>query len=133
MQLIKQYVDLEKLYGKDFQFDLNIDKKINTKKIYIFPFLIQPIIENAIRHGAKKLNSGLGKVILKAEMQQDKIEIYVEDNGPGLQDNTSLKKEGNSISLNIVQERLKLMGKDSKYYFDSRNTGTKVTIEIPIK
>ena len=133
LQLIKQYVYLEKLYGKDFQFDLNIDKTIDTKKVFIYHFLIQPIIENAIRHGAKQLKEGLGKVRLKVKMQNGKIKISIEDNGPGIQNNTFTKKEGNNISLVIVQERLKLMGKDSKYYFDSKNTGTKVTIEVPIK
>ncbi len=128
LRLVEQYVELERRYGKDFDFKIVVDQNINLEKIMIFPFLIQPIVENAIKHGVKKLNSGDGKIYITVQKTGNYVKIIIHDNGPGLNNNQIAT--GNGTSLKIVKERLALFGKGSGIEVESNHNGTTVTITI---
>jgi ligand-binding sensor domain-containing protein len=128
--LVEQYVELERKYGKDFDFKVKTGSNIDLEKIMIFPFMIQPIVENAIKHGVKKLKSGDGQIHLTVTKPGNYVLIVIYDNGSGLNNDNNMIASGNGASLKIVKERLALFGKGSGIYVDSSDAGTTVTLTI---
>lgn len=91
------------------------------------PMLIQPLVENAIKHGVEPKIEG-GEIFLKASKVGDVVAIEVADTGMGFQNSTS-----NGIGLRNVRERLDKLyeGKATLTIEDNVPSGTKITIRIP--
>ncbi len=128
--LVTEYVELERQYSRTFDFEIEINPVINPKQTEIPHFLIQPIVENAIRHGIKMLNDGEGKIMIKVWNEQKFIYISVEDNGPGMRQTSDEHVTGNRMSMNIVRDRLDLIGKGSALTFETPETGVRVVIRF---
>lgn len=80
VEVVKTYLDIEKIrFGNRLQFDVDVDKEIENNEIPLF--LIQPLVENAVKHGISK-NEGEGKISLKISKEKNEIHISVTDNGP---------------------------------------------------
>lgn len=79
IELTKTYLEIEKIRFEDklsYRFEVSGDQE------YLIPrFLLQPLAENAIKHGLSKI-SGEGQLVIKASVTNDHIEIAVCDNGP---------------------------------------------------
>jgi len=93
--------------------------------------ILQPLIENAIRHGiAKKLSRGF--IQIRAAKENGNLVIQIKDNGPGLSiDSRAILKEG--IGLANTRKRLSRLY-DNHYEFNlekTRNAGMNATIKIP--
>jgi sensor histidine kinase YesM len=90
------------------------------------PMLIQPLVENAIKHGVEPKIEG-GEILLKAAKVGDVVAIEVADTGLGFQNSTS-----NGIGLRNVRERLDKLydGKATLAIEDNVPSGTKITIRI---
>jgi sensor histidine kinase YesM len=91
------------------------------------PMLIQPLVENAIKHGVEPKIEG-GEILLKAAKVGDAVAIEVTDTGLGFQNSTS-----NGIGLKNVRERLDKLyeGRATLTIEDNTPSGTKITIRIP--
>jgi signal transduction histidine kinase len=90
--------------------------------------LLQPIVENAVLHGALSRNGG-GEVTLRARARQGGgITIVVEDNGPGF-DPTVVR--AGALGLHIVRRRLALECPGADFRFESSGTGTRAVLELP--
>jgi sensor histidine kinase YesM len=91
------------------------------------PMLIQPLVENAIKHGVEPKIEG-GEILLKAAKVGDAVAIKVTDTGLGFQNSTS-----NGIGLKNVRERLDKLyeGRATLTIEDNTPSGTKITIRIP--
>ncbi|MCL6219438.1 sensor histidine kinase [Zunongwangia pacifica] len=78
------YMDIEQIrFGDQLLFNIEIDESLYH---YFIPRnIIQPLLENAIKHGISKLNVS-GKIMLKISQNEDLIEIAVFDNGPDFKD-----------------------------------------------
>ena len=103
------------------------------------PLLLQPIVENAVKHGVLEKIEG-GTVEITAIDNEIETELIVKDDGVGMSPETlsSLFNEDNnsdSIGLNNVNSRLKnKYGKEYRLKIDSKlNKGTIVTMTIPKK
>ena len=80
IDMVKSYLDIEKIrFGDRLQFDIKVDQTIKNHEIPLF--LIQPLVENAVKHGVSK-NEGKGKIILKIEKKETHLSVEVKDNGP---------------------------------------------------
>ncbi|MFK8059062.1 MAG: sensor histidine kinase [Polaribacter sp.] len=80
VEMVKTYLEIEKIrFENRLQFTLEVDPTLENKEIPLF--LIQPLVENAIKHGVSK-NIGQGKINLKIEKKENVIFIAVYDNGP---------------------------------------------------
>lgn len=78
--MVKTYLDIEKIrFGDRLQFRVEVDKALENMEIPLF--LIQPLVENAVKHGISQ-NEGEGKIILKISKEKNEIHISVSDNGP---------------------------------------------------
>lgn len=80
LDIVKLYLDIEKIRFQDKLF-IQIDVANNLLDQKIPRFLIQPLIENAIKHGISKL-AGSGEIILKCKIEEENIVISIHDNGP---------------------------------------------------
>jgi sensor histidine kinase YesM len=91
------------------------------------PLLLQPIVENAIRHGLEPKVEG-GTIALTASERDGRVVIEVADTGVGFMETTS-----GGIGLANIRDRLKLQyGDDAKLAIrDNPPMGTRVTIELP--
>ena len=100
--------------------------------------LAQPIIENAIEHGVRKIKEkGLIEISLVKESNQ--IIFTIIDNGNGFTENeNSLHSESESYALKIIEERLSSFNKKNKLKIETlkngeKIVGTKVSFIIPLK
>ena len=141
---IKSYLYImEMRYGDDFSYTINVDEKVLSSRI--IKLTLQPLIENAIYHGVK-LNRNQGFINVRVSQVGDKVQLEVEDNGLGIDENRLLmikeeinapynvnKKKYIGIGLRSVSERLKgYFGKESELMIVSEvEKGTKITIIIP--
>ena len=140
----RSYLIICKIRYRDcFSYEINIDEKIlNYKTIKI---VLQPLIENAIKHGIYK-DSTEGIIQINGRMDQDFIILEVKDNGKGieynqlkwLQSGFETGRDDNTIDIGFglfnVNERIKLnFGAQYGVEIYSRiNEGTTVTIKMPI-
>ncbi len=81
IEMIKVYIEIEKArFGESIDVEYDIDSALLTMEIP--SFCIQPLVENAIKHGVRKKDA-LGKVLISVQ-NEDGIKIKVSDNGIGM-------------------------------------------------
>lgn len=82
LDFIRRYLDLEKLrFGPRFQARIEVDDPA-LLSASIPPFLLQPLVENSIVHGIRKLDDG-GTITVRASRAGDELRFEVRDTGPG--------------------------------------------------
>ncbi len=108
--------------------NIAVDLPDDVKQIHLPPMLIQPLVENAIKHGLEPKIEG-GQIKLSARRHTDRIEIEVVDNGFGFQSTTS-----DGVGLINVRERLEKLyaGKASLSIEENMPSGTKIVVSIPV-
>ena len=127
MQHLEDYIALEQIrFGNRLQFV----KELEIENFKIPPLILQPIVENSIKHGLFPKPDG-GTITLQTREVNGTIEIIIVDDGVGYDMNTLKKEE--SVGLDNVRFRLKYMEKGSLDIESTPGTGTKVTIRIPTK
>jgi LytS/YehU family sensor histidine kinase len=125
LEIVRSYLTLEKLrHGAKLDFELDIEG--DTARVRLPGLLIQPLVENSIRHGiVPKLTPG--KVRVSAAVRADRCYLVVEDDGDG----TGSSTPGTGFGQRSVLERLEFAyGKGFSFAID-RNDGYRVEIEIP--
>ena len=124
----KVYLSLEELRFGD---DLKVVFDLNTKSFSLPSLTVQPIVENAVKHGIKNSESGCGTVIIKTAETDDNYIIKVTDDGAGLDIDTLKSLDTTHTGIRNVKTRLMLFcGGD--FSLESKNgQGTVCTITIP--
>lgn len=103
----------------------------------IIPLSIQPLVENAIRHGIYERGEDGGIVAVRSFRKKDRIEILVEDNGVGFDYDAIMQeiKDGTRDStgmFNLIYRFEKIL--HAKVTVESQpNVGTRVTVSIPLE
>lgn len=134
LEFIDNYLDIEEIrFGKD---KLRIEKEIDTETLgcLIPSMILQPIIENSIKHGIAPKIEG-GRITIRTSRHQDRISIDVEDNGVGMPEDEIPKVYNSGIGISNIIERLKVVYQ-SDYVFSVKSFpghGTFTHIEIPIQ
>ena len=121
---IKTYVELEKMRFND---RLNVVYDIRTTQFDVPPLSVQPIVENAIKHGILKKIEG-GTVTLSVHEEPDSFVVEVIDDGVGFDANNAELKENKHVGLNNVKHRINSMCKGDIVFKSELNKGTEVTI-----
>ncbi|WP_348822412.1 sensor histidine kinase [Flavobacterium aestuarii] len=107
IKTIKNYIELEQLRSP-FSFRLTIDEKINVYETQTLPLLIQPLIENAIKHGIS--NKEKAEITITISKIADDLLFELTDNGKGF--DTLAEQKG--FGLKLVRERIELFNQSSK-------------------
>ncbi len=138
------YLTLEKgRFENKFNFNIYASPDININDTYIPPMLLQPYIENAIRHGINNKKEGEGLIQINILKVSDSFICEIIDNGIGraaaqkLKGNTAIEYQ--SKGMELTAKRIQLLNKNVAQNIVVQiedlyipNTGTKVTITIPI-
>jgi two-component system, LytTR family, sensor kinase len=131
ISFIDDYLGIETVrFGDKLKFYKEIDE--NTLDRLVPSMILQPIIENSIRHGlANKIDGGM--VRLRSWLEGTRLHISIEDDGVGIQESKLDGLFHQGIGVSNVNERLRvLFGPEYRMLIDSKpGQGTRTLIEIP--
>ena len=106
LRTLNAYVELQRLrLGDRLAVKIDIDRA--TLDAAVPPLVLQPIVENAIQHGASRRSHG-GVVEVSATRRNGSVDIVISDNGPGFLDG-SAPLNGRGLGLTSTVERLRLI------------------------
>ena len=120
------YLSLEKLrFGDELQmvFDLQ------AKDFKLPPLTVQPLVENAVRHGLRK-KPGVGTLTLKTCETAHAFEVIIEDDGVGFDPQTLATDDHIHVGIANARTRLERMSNGTLIVESAPNEGTKITIRI---
>jgi LytS/YehU family sensor histidine kinase len=93
------------------------------------PLLLQPLVENAVRHGVARKVEG-GRVVVRADRVGERLRLEVRDDGPGVAAFTGAG--GNGIGLENARRRLEqLYGSEHRLDLERSGEWTRVCLELP--
>lgn len=128
LEFVKNYLEIERLrFGEKLSFEIN--NHVNIQNALIPNFILQPLVENSVRHGIAK-NPDRGIIQINITQENNHLLISVEDNGKGLDDNKIEK----GLGLKIIRKQLEYFYED-KFSFilmKSNLGGLKVLMKIPL-
>jgi two-component system LytT family sensor kinase len=134
LKFTDDYLDIEVVrYGAG---KLHVEKDIDPRTLGVLvpSILLQPLIENSIKHGLEPRIHG-GTVTLRSRLEGDRVRIEVADDGVGMGNRapSALNRSGGGIGMKNVRERLEVLyGNEAKFSVVSNpGRGTLVSIEIP--
>ncbi|GGA93758.1 hypothetical protein GCM10011511_16310 [Puia dinghuensis] len=145
---LSSYLSLEKMRFKEkIDYEIVVDTSIHPGVVLIPPMLIQPFVENALKHGLAHKVDGKGFISIRMRIADDRIVIVIEDNGVGRKEAAARPKSAEwkeypSRGLSLTEDRIGIMNKlyagdagievtdlqDS----DGSPAGTRVTLRLPI-
>lgn len=139
LEFIKRYLEIEKLRFPNklaYSFFVSPEIENNMDAYEIPPLLMQPLIENSVKHGLKNISS-IGTISISVIRNGDFIVYTMEDDCGGFSENLSTTHT--SRGLSIIRDRINILNQiesqDSGYNFELINTpqkGVKAIITIPI-
>jgi sensor histidine kinase YesM len=129
---IRAYTNIEKMrLGKK----LDVKYEIQESNFFVLPLSIQPLVENAIRHGIHKRGKTGGTVTLRTKKTDNAWIIEVEDDGVGFnvdQIHEEIRqKKRSSTGLKNIRFRIKAVLNGSLNITSKEGEGTVVTVSIP--
>lgn len=141
LENIELYLHFEQIRsGEKLNYSIELSELLDSEKLKMPAFILQPYVENAIWHGILP-KEGNGTILIKIERVGDQMLISITDDGIGIQESEKQKSKHNKISrgTKIIYERLALLNKNHKGYqvtiIDLTLTGgvgTQVQIYIPL-
>jgi LytS/YehU family sensor histidine kinase len=91
--------------------------------------LLQPLVENAVQHGALQRSDGAGQVTVRVSRKDDgSLVCVVEDNGPGMPDSDV---RAGAFGLQAVRRRIELEAPEASLRLESSPRGTRSIVEMP--
>ena len=145
---LESYLKLEQeRFAQKFKFEIIADPALNLTEIMIPSMLIQPMVENAVKHGLQPLKGTNGFLSVRFSRQyKNLLKCTIEDNGIGLERSLAAKKDSKtslSKALSITQRRIELLAgstRSSRYSvtvtdrskLQADQKGTVVEIVLPI-
>ncbi len=141
IELIKMYVSFEKLqFSDNFDYKISIDEHLEMSNISIPPMIIQPYIENAIKHGLR-YKKGKGHLWIRFYQEKEYLICEVEDDGVGREKAKEIQQKSlrmyKSRGTDLVKQRINVlneMGYDIQIdSYDREGGGTIVHIKISLQ
>jgi hypothetical protein len=144
-ELLETYISLEKMrFGESFQSTISCEKDIDVHFVRLPSMIIQPFVENAIKHGLLH-RKGNKQLLISFSRKKDDLLVVIDDNGVGRKTSAELKsnknKQHTSFSISANRKRLELLNAKKKNTIGlqivdktdelGRGSGTTVIITIP--
>ena len=125
----KAYLELEQLR---FPEELKVEYDLQCTEFLLPTLTLQPLAENAVRHGVRKSESGAGTVKISTRETPDHYEITVTDDGAGFDVHGAAPDDGQSqIGLSNVRERLRRISGGELRIESAPGQGCRTTILLP--
>ena len=143
LEILTSYLSLEKLRMKgQLEFELNVDEELPMRKLQIISLLLQPFVENAVKHGIKNKRQGdKGRLRIEVtDLDEWSFRCLIEDDGIGRNNAQKRKvisdKENQSFGLEITKKRIEQIPGASYQILDvdpsaKQYPGTRVVIHYP--
>ena len=126
LQNVQAYLQLEQLRFEDLKIVYNIE----ATNFFVPALSVQPLVENAVKHGICSKEEG-GTLVLSTKEKEDCFEIIVEDDGVGF-NTASLKNDGDiHLGVQNVKQRLAAMVGGSLEIISTPGLGTTAIIRLP--
>ncbi len=133
LAFLDHYLAIQKIrFGNQLKIRMQIDPEVRFSSVP--SFFIQPLVENAIRHGISRRAAG-GTVTVQAAPVNGRLEIRVLDDGQGLPIGWSMENS-QGLGLSITRERIAGLHPNGQTRFMVRNReegGTEVEISLPLR
>jgi len=108
VKTLETYIRLEQLRFH-FKYSFQIDPNINTNTVDIPALLLQPLIENSIKHGISSLDKN-GFISISLQQKDKNLFIEISDNGKGFE----IGNKTNGFGLKLTNERIQLLNQSYK-------------------
>jgi len=144
IKYLESYLTLERLkYENVFNFQI-ISSEITQDSILVPPLLLQPFIENSIRHGILNLKKECGKIFINFWVENKSLICFLEDNGIGRENAMKLKNtkinNHRSKGMELVQKRIENLNSiynvniavSIEDIIEKNKTGTRIKIQLPL-
>ena len=129
IDVINDYLNIEKIrFGDKLIFQIDIDSIANEYPI--LPFLILPLVDNAVKYGMKTSKMPLN-ISITAEVENEELLLKVKNTGSWVENNIDLGSVGTGTGLENIRKRLETFYHD-KQSFTIQNNKDDVSIEIKI-
>ena len=131
LEFINDYLSIEVTrFGDKLRFAEAVEP--GTLDMLIPSMLLQPLVENSIKHGLSAKVEG-GTITLEAKLVEGRLHIVVADDGAGISQEKLAGLKDSGIGVSNVTERLKVLyGADYRMWIDSApGEGTRIEIEVP--
>lgn len=147
IQTLDHYLMLQKMrFSNKFSYAIELHNQMDAERILVPPMLTQPFVENSIEHGFRFLERE-GKIDIHFIVIDDLLKITIEDNGIGINQSMSMKKDypetHKSHSTDIIKERIENMNRFSKAkikvvimdlsFEEENHHGTRVVLYVPLR
>ena len=144
---LNQYLEMEKMrFGDNFKYEIAVDELIDAGYMELPALLLQPYVENSLRHGLRYKEDGKGKVEISFLLQNDMLCCYIKDNGVGRQKAAEFKSsqhiEYQSKGMALTAKRIELLNKMNENKItvtivdlkdvDGNACGTEIILKIPV-
>jgi hypothetical protein len=129
LRFLQAYLEIEKArFEERLHYSFDVDPSLRSLRIP--PMILQPLVENAIRHGVSQQIEG-GEVRVIGRCEAENCVIVIEDTGPGRQ--APSRHRGAGVGLSNVRDRLQhtYAGAASLRLEDVSPTGTRVLLALP--
>lgn len=131
VRFLRAYLDIESArFGARLRHHWNLDPA--AVNLLIAPMLLQPLVENAVRHGIAPALQG-GDLWIEARLRDGRLMLQVDDSGVGF--STGSSKPGFGVGLNNVRERLcRSYGQQARLLMEAREPmGTRAILWLPLE
>ena len=130
VEFLSVYLEIERIRFED-KLRVRMDVAANCLDAQVPHLLLQPLVENAVKHGISKL-SDAGEVEINARHDGDYLQIFIRDTGPGLAAPVASNSHP-GLGLRITKERLStLYGSEQAFEIQNRaEGGVEVSVRIP--
>ncbi|MFC4817505.1 sensor histidine kinase [Flavobacterium sp. GCM10023249] len=145
LETLKLYLKLEKLrFDDDFEYEIKIDPKLEVHQIEIPSFLIQPFVENAIKHGLLHKKGEKQLVVSFEKLGEDEVVCRISDNGVGREKSLEItkNKKHKSFATQASVDRFQLINQNEAKKMaleiidvkdaEGAPSGTTIVVRIPI-
>src|SRR5438552_8520780 len=133
LDLIEAYLDIERARFED-RLRVLIDVPWELRRIRIPALVIQPLVENAIKHGISESLAG-GEVRISARLLENEALISVVDTGIGVTESSLQRRRSRGVGLSNVEQRLRRYSNTETPLVirSTHGAGTTVEIRLPIQ
>ena len=141
IKTIRHYIEVERLMAeKLFEYRIDLKTDLDAEEILIPPMLIQPFVENAIRHGILK-GPRDGELIIEFTNSEHTLKVKITDNGVGIfsSQQQKPKTDHQSMALTVTKERLESISGANALNMseikreDGSIGGTTIVFKIPLE
>ena len=128
---VRGYLEIQKIRFED---ELDVKYEIEYEDFMIPSLILVPLVENAVTYGIRVNEDRSGTVTIRTSKKDDRVEVIVEDDGPGfVPDELPDDRERSHIGIKNVRDRIESVAGGELMIDSEKGKGTKATIILPLQ